>query len=140
EGTEGMAVTFPKCCFPIPGDRIVGFLSAGRGLVVHREACANVAEFRNSPDKWIDVNWADGVSGEFRVELMLEILNQRGVLATVAAAVADQGANIEEVETGERDDRYSYMRLVISVNDRKQLADVLRTVRAIRSVARVTRK
>lgn len=140
EGTEGMAVTFPKCCFPIPGDRIVGFLSAGRGLVVHREACANVAEFRNSPEKWVDVNWAEDVSGEFRVELMLEILNQRGVLATVAAAVADQGANIDEVETGERDDRYAYMRLVISVTDRKQLADVLRTVRANRAVERVSRK
>jgi RelA/SpoT family (p)ppGpp synthetase len=140
QGTEGMVVTFPRCCFPIPGDRIIGFVSAGRGLVIHRQVCSNVSEFRHAPEKWIDVRWADKVKGEFTVELVLEVLNKRGVLATVAAAVADQGANIKEIESRERDDRYTQMRLQVNVADRKQLADVLRALRGIRSVARVTRK
>ncbi|MCP5146170.1 MAG: bifunctional (p)ppGpp synthetase/guanosine-3',5'-bis(diphosphate) 3'-pyrophosphohydrolase [Gammaproteobacteria bacterium] len=140
QGTEGMVVTFPKCCFPIPGDRIVGFVSAGRGLVIHRQACSNIGEFRNAPERWVDVRWADKVSGEFTVELHLDVLNQRGVLATVASAVADEDANIKEVETIERDDQHSHIRLQLSVPDRLRLAAVLRTLRAIRTVVKVSRK
>jgi (p)ppGpp synthase/HD superfamily hydrolase len=95
---------------------------------------------RNHRDKWIDVEWARDVDQEFNVELSLDVVNRRGVLATVAAAVADENANIEEVELSERDERHSHMRLVVALKDRKHLAALIRKLRAIKTVARVMRK
>ncbi len=139
-GTEGMVVNFPKCCYPIPGDPIVGILTSGRGIVIHQPTCANVVEARDRDANWIDVEWASGIEQEFSVELSLDVINKRGVLATIAAAVADEGANIEEVEIIERDERNSLMRLVVALKDRKHLADLIRKLRAIKTVARVMRK
>lgn len=139
-GTEGMVVNFPKCCYPIPGDPIVGILTSGRGIVIHQPTCANVIEARDRENNWIDVEWASGIEQEFSVELSLDVINKRGVLATIAAAVADGGANIEEVEINERDERNSLMRLVVALKDRKHLADLIRKLRAIKTVARVMRK
>ena len=139
-GTEGMVVTIPKCCYPIPGDPIIGFLTAGRGIVIHHPSCKNVIEFRTAPDKWVDVEWAKELDREFSAEIILDVVNQRGVLATVAAGCADQSANIEGVELSERDEHYSRMRLVVGVRDRKHLADVIRVLRNIKTVVRVHRK
>ena len=139
-GTEGMVVNFPKCCYPIPGDPIVGILTSGRGIVIHQPTCANVIEARDRENNWIDVEWASGIEQEFSVELSLDVINKRGVLATIAAAVADESANIEEVEIIERDERNSLMRLVVALKDRKHLADLIRKLRAIKTVARVMRK
>ncbi len=139
-GTEGMVVTLPKCCHPIPGDPIMGFITAGRGIVIHHPSCRNVAEFRSAPDRWVDVEWASDLTEEFTVEIVLDVSNQRGVLATVAAGCADQNANIEEIEIAERDEHHSAMRLVVSVRDRKHLADVIRVLRNIKTVVRVHRK
>ena len=139
-GTEGMVVTFPKCCYPLPGDSIIGFLTAGRGIVVHQQHCANVADYRSAPEKWIDVQWAPNVEREFSVELSLDVINRRGTLATIAAAVADANANIEDVNISERNERNTNIRFVITVRDRKHLADVIRAVRGVKTVVRVARK
>ena len=139
-GTEGMVVTIPKCCYPIPGDPIMGSLTAGRGIVIHHPSCKNVINFRSAPDRWVDVEWAADLDREFSAEIVLDVVNQRGVLATVAAACADQSANIEGIELSERDEHYSNMRLVIGVKDRTHLANVLRVLRNIKTVARVHRK
>ncbi len=139
-GTEGMVVSFPKCCYPIPGDPIVGILTSGRGIVIHQPSCSNVMDGRDNQDKWIDVEWAQNIDQEFNVELSLDVVNKRGVLATIAVAVADQDANIEEVELNERDERHSHMRVVVALKDRKHLADLIRKIRAIDTVVRVMRK
>ncbi|HKJ22524.1 MAG TPA: RelA/SpoT family protein, partial [Gammaproteobacteria bacterium] len=89
KGTEGMVVNFAKCCRPIPGDPILGLLSAGRGIVIHTESCRNVAEFRNRAEKSIDVQWEPDIKGDFPVEVRVEAADQRGVLATVAASIAE---------------------------------------------------
>ncbi len=135
-----MVVTIPKCCYPIPGDPIIGAITAGRGIVIHHPSCKNVIEFRNAPDKWIDVEWAKDLSREFSAEIVLDVVNQRGVLATVAAGCADQSANIEGIEISERDEHHSNMRLIVGVTDRKHLADVIRVLRGNKTVVRVHRK
>ena len=140
QGTEGMVVTFPKCCYPLPGDNIVGFLTAGRGIVVHQQHCSNVADYRNAPERWIDVRWAPTVEREFSVEVSVDMLNRRGSLAVIAAAVADAGANIEDVQMSERNEQNVHVRFVLTVRDRKHLADVIRHLRRVKSVVRVTRK
>ena len=139
-GTEGMVVTIPKCCYPIPGDPIMGLLTAGRGIVIHHPSCKNVIDFRSAPDKWVDVEWASDLDKEFSAEIVLDVVNQRGVLATVAAGCADQNANIEGIELSERDEHYSNMRLIIGVRDRTHLANVLRVLRNVKTVARIHRK
>lgn len=139
KGTEGLVVSFPKCCYPIPGDPIHGFVTSGRGIVIHRQTCKNIAEYRNHPEKWIQVEWEANIDREFQVMIRLNSSNQRGVLANVAATIADAGANIEKVEMMERDDRYADQRFIIDVKDRIHLANVIRKIRAIKSVSQITR-
>lgn len=139
KGTEGLVVSFPKCCYPIPGDPIHGFVTSGRGIVIHRQSCKNIAEYRNHQEKWIQVEWEADIDREFQVMIRLNSSNQRGVLANVAATIADAGANIEKVEMMERDDRYADQRFIIEVKDRIHLADVIRKIRAIKSVSQISR-
>jgi RelA/SpoT family (p)ppGpp synthetase len=138
-GTEGMVVSFGRCCRPIPGDPIHGFVSAGRGIVVHTLWCKNVAEHLDRPEKLIPVQWEDDIEGEFPVEVRIELANQKGALATVAAAISGEGANIENVSIDDRDGLYTSMSFVIDVHDRQHLARIMRQVRLIRLVHRITR-
>lgn len=138
-GTEGMVVNFGKCCHPIPGDPILGFVSTGRGVVIHTQSCNNLSELMDRPDRWIDVEWEADVKGEFSVEIRVEVTNQKGVLATVAATISNMSANIENVSIDDRDGVYSSLNLVIEVTDRKHLAQIIRRLRAIPLVSRIVR-
>lgn len=139
-GTEGMVVNFPKCCLPIPGDKILGFVTTGRGIVVHHQMCPNVTEFRNHPEKWITVQWAPVTEGSFQTNMIIEVTNQRGVLAKLASAISDEDANIVHVEIKDRDDRYTTLKFVVEVKDRIHLARIMRRVRNINNVAKISRR
>ena len=138
-GTEGMVVTFARCCHPIPGDGIVGVLTAGKGIVIHREECGNLNDYRNQPDKWIEVQWEKRIKREFPVEIRADVANQRGVLATVAAAIAEMRSNIEHVNQQDRDELTSVLTFVFGVRDRVQLARILRKLRSLPQVIRIQR-
>ena len=138
-GSEGMLVTFGRCCHPIPGDLILGFVSAGRGLVIHARSCKNVSEFLNRPEKWVDVDWAKQIKREFPVEIRLDIANVRGVLATIAAGIADEDANIDNVVFEDRDGLNSSLKFVVEVKDRIHLANIMRRLRDVKEVNRITR-
>jgi guanosine-3',5'-bis(diphosphate) 3'-pyrophosphohydrolase len=138
-GTEGTVVSYAKCCYPIPGDEILGLVTAGRGVVIHRENCKNVAEYRSKPEKWIDVSWEDNVEGEFSVVLRTIVLNQRGVLATIAASISDMDANIENVVMDERDGQHSLLTFTVTVKNRKHLASIMRRLRHSDMVIRINR-
>ncbi len=139
-GTEGMVVSFARCCRPIPGDAILGFVTAGRGIVVHRESCKNVAEFRKHPERWVEVRWAERVEGEFAAEVRVDVANQRGVLATIASAIAEMGSNIENVDMEERDGLTTTLSFVLMVRDRRHLARIIRRIRRIQLVMRISRR
>jgi guanosine-3',5'-bis(diphosphate) 3'-pyrophosphohydrolase len=139
KGTEGMVVHFPKCCHPIPGDPIVGFSSAGRGIVIHYRSCKNIAEFRNQPEKWIDVEWEENIQRDFATQIRMYATNQRGVLATVAAAISEQEANIINVEIEDKDDRDTLLSFDLEVRDRKHLAQVIRRIRRIKHISHISR-
>ncbi|HKK16444.1 MAG TPA: bifunctional GTP diphosphokinase/guanosine-3',5'-bis pyrophosphate 3'-pyrophosphohydrolase [Gammaproteobacteria bacterium] len=140
KGTEGMVVNFPRCCYPVPGDPILGFASAGRGIMIHNQTCKNIAEFRNQPDKWINVEWEKDIDREFPARIRMNATNQRGVLATVAAAIADMDANIINVDIKDKDDRYTKLEFIVEVHDRKHLAQVLRRIRGIKHISHPTRR
>lgn len=138
-GTEGVVVNFARCCRPIPGDPVLGFLTAGRGIVVHTEDCPNVAEYRKQPERWIDIHWDPAPEGVYPVNLRIESTNQRGVLANVAATISDHEANIDSVSFDDRDGSYTTMHFTIEVRDRKHLADIMRSIRSKQAVVRVNR-
>ncbi len=128
-GAERGVITFANCCHPVPGDDIFGFLSAGKGIVVHQQECPNVPELRKSPERCIQIAWDRHIKGDFKVALKVVVDNKPGVLATVAAAIAERDSNIDTVEYQERDINTAAMLFVIEVKNRKHLADVVRRVR-----------
>jgi len=139
QGTEGMVVSFAKCCHPIPGDPIIGHLSVGKGMVIHRETCRNIKEYRNNPEKCVLVNWDDKVVGEFNVALRIEVINQRGIVASIATLVTDADANIEKISIEEKDARLSLLHMELYVKDRLHLARVMRRIRNNNAVNRISR-
>ena len=133
-------MNYARCCNPIPGDRITGYISSERGLVIHTDDCKNAAELRNDPEKCVEVSWDPEVQGEYSVELRVELEPQRGIIATLATAITGAEANIEKISTDERDARLSIVNLIINVKNRVHLARVMRKIRMIEAVTRVTRR
>jgi RelA/SpoT family (p)ppGpp synthetase len=140
KGAEGTVVSFGKCCRPVPGDPIVGYLNAGRGIVIHRHGCKNVASYKKNPEKWIEVEWESSVNADFSAELRLEVVNRRGVLATIAAAIAATDSNIETINTSERDGNTTTVHLLLNVRDRAHLARVMRQLRVLPEALRLARR
>ncbi|MGH8090354.1 MAG: RelA/SpoT family protein [Rudaea sp.] len=128
-GTERGVLSFGNCCNPVPGDEIAGYLSAGKGIVVHRVDCPNMPEYRKTPERIVAIDWDRDVTGDYRARLRIVVDNKPGVLATVAAAIAERNSNIENVEYQERDQQTSTLMFTIEVRNRKHLADVMRGVR-----------
>lgn len=138
-GSEGMVMNYAKCCHPIPGDPIIGHISSGRGMVIHTDDCNNINDVRDNPEKCVSVRWDPEVEGEFSVELRVELENQRGIIATLATTITGEEANIEKISTVERDARFSIVNLSLNVRNRVHLARVMKRVRLIKPVTRVTR-
>jgi guanosine-3',5'-bis(diphosphate) 3'-pyrophosphohydrolase len=138
-GAERGVLSFANCCHPLPGDDIIGYLSPGKGIVVHRTECPNVAELRKSPERCVAIEWDRDVQGDYRAELRIEVINRPGVLATVAAAIAAADSNIENVEYVERDMSAATLLFTIEVRNRKHLAEVIRRVRRTGVVSGVYR-
>lgn len=138
-GTEGMVLKFGKCCHPIPGDPIMAVFNPGKGLVVHHQSCPNVLDERKSDANWVDVRWEDDVQGEFVAALQVDVNNKRGILATIASAIAEMGSNIDDIRTEDHDGQTSSLHLLISVSNRQHLAKVMRHLRAIPEVLRISR-
>ena len=139
QGTEGMLVNYGKCCRPIPGDTIVGFVSTGKGIVVHRDQCKNIAELRDQEDKIIPMLWSDEVSGDFLVNIRIDARNERGVLAKITAKLADADINITNMEIDEHDGAHYRLYFIIAVRNRVHLASIIKRLRLIPSIAKISR-
>ncbi len=139
KGAEGMLVSYAKCCRPIPGDPIVAHMSPGKGLVVHIEACGNISGYQAEPGKYIPVQWADQNDGEFYSEIRVDIENHQGALATLTSAIAEAGANIQNLSTEERDGNVYSIDILLTVHHRVHLANVMRRIRIVPEVVKITR-
>ncbi len=138
-GTEGLLVTYARCCFPIPHDPIFAFLSAGRGVVIHRENCVNVEDYRKHPENWLPVSWQAAPDRLFSSELRVYVVNRTGVLAKVAAAIASTETNIDHVSIDEQDSDTAVLTFELRVRDRRHLARLVRVIRRMPDVTRVAR-
>lgn len=137
-GTEGMAVQFGKCCMPIPGDPIIGVIKSGQGLIIHNHDCQVLRKGRGTSDDWLDVAWDKNINKLFDVSIKLIVANQRGVLAKVATAIAEADSNIENVHFSSEGD-YNALYFTLQVTHRLHLANVMRNLRLIPEVIRITR-
>jgi guanosine-3',5'-bis(diphosphate) 3'-pyrophosphohydrolase len=139
KGTEGMVVSFAKCCRPVPGDAIAGFVSSGKGIVIHQRSCPNMTE-RGKEDRQLSVQWSDHVEGEYLAYMRVQVANQRGVLANLATTIANTSSNIEHVNVTEKDGRISTIEFVVTVSDRIHLARIMKRLRRLPVVNRIWRK
>jgi RelA/SpoT family (p)ppGpp synthetase len=138
-GTEGLLVTYARCCHPIPDDAIIAFLSAGRGIVIHRDTCANVEDYQKHPEKWQPVAWQADLSRYFSAEVRIEAVNKVGMLAAVSASIAGQQTNIGHATVEQRDGDVSILTLEVEVKDRRHLARIVRAIRSMPEVLKVSR-
>ena len=139
-GSEGMAVQFAPCCRPIPGDPILGFINKDKGLIVHTHDCPTTLKFKLDPDKWLDVEWDSDNKKLFKVNVRMVVVNERGMLAKLAAGIADVGSNIDNVSIEEPDgSQYANVNFTVQVRDRVHLAQLMRNLRKIPDVVRINR-
>ena len=141
DGSEGTTVQFARCCCPIPGDPILGYLGRGEGLLVHTDDCpvAKRLQQRDS-ERFIAVDWSDEPTRTFETNLLVTVSNGKGVLARVASALASAEVDITHVDMGhEPSIGASDLRFSVAVRDRAHLAAALRNVRRAPSVLRVQR-
>ncbi|MCJ8317146.1 bifunctional GTP diphosphokinase/guanosine-3',5'-bis pyrophosphate 3'-pyrophosphohydrolase [Idiomarina sp.] len=139
KGAEGLLVSFAKCCRPIPGDDIIAHVSPGKGLVIHRRECKNVRGHEDDPGRYFPVEWDNKPEAEFISEIRIEIINHQGVLARLTSSIATTGCNIDGLKTEEIDANIYFIDVALTIRNRKHLADVIRHIRKMPDVQRVTR-
>jgi len=138
-GTEGFMVRYARCCHPIPGDSIEGYLSFEKGVVVHREQCNNLVDIRDHNERRIALRWDEDVEGEYPAELRVEVENRRGMIAVIATRINSMGVNIEKISTEDKDYQFTYVNLEMLVHGRVHLARIMKRLRAISHVRKVIR-
>ncbi|KZN28869.1 bifunctional GTP diphosphokinase/guanosine-3',5'-bis pyrophosphate 3'-pyrophosphohydrolase [Pseudoalteromonas luteoviolacea] len=139
-GTEGMLVTYAKCCRPVPGDAIAAYVSQGKGLMVHRQECRNIKGWESERAKYCVVKWEDNPEKEYIAALRVEIINHQGALAKLTNVVASAQANIVEIATEEKESNLYIIDLGVTVKDRIHVANIMRKIRVMPDVQRVYRK
>ena len=140
KGTEGVSINFAKCCLPIPGDNIIGHLSKVKGLVIHRRKCHHLGTFIKESSRWIGAEWSDDIEHELSTEITVHAKHRPGSLAAIAGKLADNGCNVEQVSLAtEYEDETIDILLQIQVASRKDLADIMRGIKAMGNVEKVSR-
>jgi guanosine-3',5'-bis(diphosphate) 3'-pyrophosphohydrolase len=138
-GAEGVAVKLGSCCRPIPGDPIVGLIRKGHGLMVHTHDCTAIAKLRGERGNWVDVEWESGITGKFEASIRVVAKNVRGVLARLASGIAEADSNIVNINMDENHGEATTLFFTLQVSDRSHLARILRTLRRVPEVVRITR-
>ncbi|MFP1810283.1 bifunctional GTP diphosphokinase/guanosine-3',5'-bis pyrophosphate 3'-pyrophosphohydrolase [Lonsdalea quercina] len=139
KGADGVLVTFAKCCRPIPGDPIIAHVSPGKGLVIHHESCRNIRGYQKEPEKFMAVEWDKVTEQEFLTEIKVDMLNHQGVLANLTAAINTANANIQSINTEEKDGRVYSAFIRLTTRDRVHLANIMRKIRVMPDVIKVNR-
>lgn len=137
----GMAVHMARCCHPLPGDRIVGIVTTGKGVTVHTIDCETLESFADTPERWLDVSWGDGKdSPESHVgRLNIVIQNETGSLGTLSMVIAKNGGNITNLKITSRSVDFWEMMIDVFVNDTKHLNNIIAALRATPIITSVDR-
>jgi GTP diphosphokinase / guanosine-3',5'-bis(diphosphate) 3'-diphosphatase len=134
EGDSGMMVKLARCCTPVPGDDIVGFVTRGRGVSVHRADCSNVADLDKEPERFVPVDWSGDVTASFLVSVQIEALDRKHLLRDITAVLGDLHINITSAQVATRKDRVAVLRFSFELGDPTHLDYALRSVRRVEGV------
>jgi guanosine-3',5'-bis(diphosphate) 3'-pyrophosphohydrolase len=137
KGTEGMLVSYGKCCRPIPGDGILAYLSPGKGLMVHQQGCRNIKGHEQGA--LFPVKWDSDINRDFIAKLRIEIINHQGALAALTNVVARCDSNVHTLNSGEKDSGLYVIDMEITCRDRVHLANIIRKIKVMIDVQRVVR-
>ena len=137
KGVEDILVRFGKCCQPVPGDAIIGFITRGFGVTIHRSGCANIA--KTNPERLIEVEWAQSTKETFPVKIMVRAVDRMGLLADVAVSISKCGANILSANSHLDEDKVVSSFFTLAVENTEQLDQVLAGLRNIKQVQEVRR-
>lgn len=138
KGTEGMQLSFAHCCYPIPGDPIIGLPGEDSGLIVHAAACSKILNLKDNYAQ-MHLSWVKDITDEFTVEIRVELERQRGIIAELAAAITRAEGNIERIGVIEQNAKLSVVSVILHVQGRRHLANVMKRVRMIKAVVRLNR-
>lgn len=138
KGTEGMRLSFAHCCYPIPGDPIIGLPGEASGLIVHSASCPKVLNLKDNFAQ-MHLSWVKDITDEFTVEIRVELERQRGIIAELAAAITRAEGNIERIGVVEQNAKLSVVSVTLHVQGRRHLANVMKRIRAIKAVVRLNR-
>lgn len=139
KGADGVLITFAKCCRPVPGDPIIAHISPGKGLVIHHESCRNIRGYEKEPEKFMAVEWDNDIDTDFIAEIKVDMFNHQGALANLTAAINDANSSIQSMNTEEKDGRVYCAFIRLTAKDRIQLANIMRKIRIMPDVLRVSR-
>jgi guanosine-3',5'-bis(diphosphate) 3'-pyrophosphohydrolase len=139
-GKEGSIINYPHCCEPIFNDEIIGYLSHSRGIIVHRDNCANLEELEKHPERMVKMKWDLENAIMFQTTIIMDVINQQGVLAKLASVVADNQGNIERFEQVDRDGNYSGLEFHLSIHNTDNLNNILYKLRQLPEVLKASRK
>ena len=134
KGGDGLLVRLAHCCNPVVGDDIVGFITRGRGVSVHRADCPNVKGLMEHPERMIEVSWDDGADALFQVEIVVECLDRMGLLKDVTIAIGDAGANILSAATSTDREGVATLRFLVEISDASGLDALLAAISRVESV------
>ena len=137
---EGMAVNFGKCCHPLPGDRIVGIVTTGKGVTVHKIDCKMLSKFKDTPERWLDIDWGEDAKAEVhtaRIKVMLS--NEPGALGDLSNLIAKEGANISNLNIANRLLNYFELLIDVEVNDVEHLNHIIASLKSSKVVRSVSR-
>lgn len=140
KGTEGYILKYADCCYPIPGDPIIGILTAGKGLLVHCESCAKTLKVRKVADRYIHLEWSlKDISKAFLVPIKIYATNHKGVLASITSIISELSINIQDLEIHHADEKHVHICMYINVKDRNQLANLIKRLRILKYVDKIAR-
>jgi len=128
----GMAIHYARCCHPLPGDRIVGIVTTGRGVTIHTIDCKTLEDFSDMPERWLDVAWETDAEGDkdFVGRIHAVIANEPGSLATLSTVIGRDGGNINNLKFTSRNEDFYEMLVDIEVSDVRQLSNIIAALRA----------
>ena len=137
DGIDDMLIKISQCCNPVPGDPIVGFITTGRGVSIHKAECANLLS--TDPRRWLEVSWSGKDRGQHRVELHVSAENRRGIFTDISSTISSDNANIVEISAHTMPDDIADLRIAIEVENLSHLQVVIQHLRQMEHVLSVRR-
>jgi GTP pyrophosphokinase len=139
QGADGLLVRYAQCCQPVPGDRVVGYVTRGRGVSIHRSDCPNLLHLVHEPERRVEIDWQETAGERFVIRLAIEGTDRRGLYADLAAAMSGTGTDIRSLELKTTDGRVSGSALV-EVENLVHLDKIIKAARRVKGVSEVARR